>query len=90
MTMTPLTPVTERPQVDPRIWTRRVAVTRARGRRRLRIVLAVVGAVCSRRLLSPRCTPGSSVRDTCLSRGAIHTPESEVSRRRDSNHTRHS
>lgn len=44
MTITPVTPTTDRPQVDPRIWTRRVEVTRARGRRRLRFVLVGVGA----------------------------------------------
>ena len=33
------------PAVDPRIWTRRVAVTRAQGRKRLRIVIAVAGVL---------------------------------------------
>lgn len=32
-----------RPVVDPRMWKRRVAVTREQGRKRLRIVIGVLG-----------------------------------------------
>jgi cell division protein FtsQ len=78
MTMTPLTPVTERPQVDPRIWTRRVAVTRARGRRRLRIALAVVGACVLAASAFAALHSGLFGARHLSVRGAVHTPESEV------------
>jgi cell division protein FtsQ len=78
MTMTPLTPVTERPQVDPRIWTRRVAVTRARGRKRLRIALAVVSACVLAASAFAALHSGLFGARHLSVRGAVHTPEGEV------------
>ncbi len=37
------TPTTKAPTVDPRIWKRRVAVTREQGRKRLRVVIGALG-----------------------------------------------
>jgi cell division protein FtsQ len=76
--MTPLTPVTERPEVDPRIWTRRVEVTRARGRRRLRIVLAVVGVCVIAASAFAALHSGLFGARHLSVRGAVHTPESEI------------
>jgi cell division protein FtsQ len=78
MTMTPLTPVTDRPVVDPRIWTRRVAVTRARGRRRLRIVIAVVVACLLAIGAFAALHSGLFGARHLTVRGADHTPASIV------------
>jgi cell division protein FtsQ len=69
---------TERPPVDPRIWTRRVAVTRARGRRRLRIVLAGL-AVCALGGAAFGMVHSSVFGAKHLSvTGAVHTPAGEI------------
>jgi cell division protein FtsQ len=64
--------------VDPRIWTRRVAVTRARGRKRLRIVLALL-ALCLIVAGGFAAVHSSLFGAKHLSvTGAVHTPVREV------------
>jgi cell division protein FtsQ len=73
-----LTTTTDRPGVDPRIWTRRVAVTRARGRKRLRIVIAGV-CVCALIAGGFAAVHSSLFGARHLSvTGAVHTPTDEV------------
>jgi len=66
------------PAVDPRIWKRRVAVTRAQGRKRLRIVLAALG-VCLLAAGGVVALHSSlfSARHLKVI-GAVHTPAAEV------------
>ncbi len=73
-----MTTTTERPTVDPRIWTRRVAVTRAQGRKRLRIVLVAL-ALCMLFAGGFAAVHSSLFGARHLSvTGAVHTPEDEV------------
>jgi cell division protein FtsQ len=73
-----VTATAERPAVDPRIWTRRVAVTRARGRKRLRIVLAAL-ALCALLAGGFAAVHSSLFGAEHLSvTGEIHTPADEI------------
>jgi cell division protein FtsQ len=73
-----VTTTAERPGVDPRIWTRRVAVTRARGRKRLRIVIGGVFA-CALVAGGFAAVHSSLFGAKHLSvTGAVHTPPEEV------------
>ncbi|MGO9341997.1 MAG: cell division protein FtsQ/DivIB, partial [Acidimicrobiales bacterium] len=66
------------PAVDPRIWKRRVAVTRAQGRKRLRVVVAALG-VCLLAAGGVVALHSSlfSARHLKVI-GAVHTPVAEV------------
>jgi cell division protein FtsQ len=66
------------PPVDPRIWKRRVAVTREQGRKRLRIVAAVLG-VCAIAAGGFAAIHSSLFAARHLNVvGAVHTPAAEV------------
>ncbi len=66
------------PAVDPRIWKRRVAVTRAQGRKRLRIVIAAFGVLllAAGGLVAIHSSLFAARHLNVI--GAVHTPVAEV------------